>query len=118
MIVPSPTVSCDAATLGCLLGCPTTGPTAITCVNGCLAADSNPTLCAGCLDQSYYSCGTMAGCDTEYGCLEACNDLNCPGGTGACAACTAESATYTACHDGVLAPADCVGPLLLCFPGL
>ncbi|MBW2464708.1 MAG: hypothetical protein JRH11_23875, partial [Deltaproteobacteria bacterium] len=62
-------------------------------------------------------CGTMAGCDREYGCLDACKTAMCSSG-GACPACDAENTAYTACHDAMRTPSDCAAPLLGCFPAL
>jgi len=114
VVVPSPTVSCESATLFCLLGCGTD----VACINSCILADANPVACASCMDQSYYSCGTMAGCDREYGCLDACKTAAMCTSGGACPACDAENTAYTACHDAMLTPSDCTGPLLGCYPPL
>ena len=109
-IAPYPGAACSASTRSCISDCAGDG----ACIDGCIAADSNPE-CGLCLNQNTISCINSMGCQDEWNCYNQCFiDHACTDRACVDANCSAEDADYGACADTLPAGA-CSSALESCF---
>lgn len=107
---------CAQSTFTCVMGATTQAA-----FQACVDADPNADACVGCLNQQVISCGSMHGCDNEWGEVGCCLNTACPTGDATCVnsalntggACDATLSTFLSCVQGL--PSGTCGITDLCF---
>lgn len=90
--------ACDRVTWACAKACEEDE----TCLQGCVARDSNVLGCSLCIINEAAICGRESGCRCEWDDLRCCRDAQGCGAGAACPACDGPQEEWDACFSGIL----------------